>query len=77
MTQYEVLKMNEPVMEQVACGGVTATDIAHVKMYEDLLRLESEGHKKEWILAFLCEQYGVTRRNIYKIKARMKKEIRL
>lgn len=75
MTQYEVLKMSEPVMEQVACGGITATDIAHVEMYEELVRLEREGHKKEWILAYLGERFGVTRRNIYKIKARMKKEI--
>lgn len=75
MTQYDVLKLTREVCELIACGKLNACDIRHVEMYEEYMRLVSEGHKHEWIVSYICEQYNIKRRTLFYIRKRMTQDI--
>lgn len=75
MTNYEMFKVNESVFRAVVLNGVCVEDVQHVEMYEHFCRMEREGHKKTFIVAYLCEQYGVSETTLYRVANRMKKEL--
>lgn len=75
MTNYELLKVNESVCRAVVINGVCVEDVQHVEMYENFIRMEREGHKKTFIVAYLCEQYGVSEATIYRVASRMSRNV--
>lgn len=77
MKQYDVLKMAESILRLLVANGVDAKDVAYLEMYADLKRLESEGHKKTYIVHYLQEQYNVPMATIYRVEKRMDREIKM
>lgn len=71
MTNYEFLKQNREAFQQAIELGISVADVQYLDLYETYQRLLAEGHKKMYIQAYLCEQYGVTERTIQRIVARM------
>lgn len=77
MTVYELLVLNEDVLKMLSDNEVYLSDIAHIEMYKEYCRLEKEGHKKTYIVAYLCEQYGMIERKVYRILKKFEKDIKL
>ena len=75
MKQYDVLKVAESVLRMLSKNGVGVKDVEHLAMYEDLKRLEREGHKKTYIVHYLGEQYNTPPATIYRVEKRMEREM--
>jgi len=75
MTQYEILKANESLLRLLKENNVNTQDVLHLEAYEELRRLESEGHKKTFIVHYLSERFGIDVATLYRISARMKRII--
>lgn len=43
----------------------------YAPMYEDWERLKAEGHKKTWIIAYLCDSYDISRSTFHNIINKM------
>lgn len=56
-------------------NGIDAKDVRYLDLFRDYERLCAEGHKKTYILYYLSQQYDVDKVTIYRIAARMRKEI--
>ena len=76
MTQYEILTLCESTLRRMADNGIDAKDVRYLDLFRDYERLCKEGHKKTYILYYLSQQYDVDKVTIYRIAARMRKEIR-
>lgn len=75
MKQCDVLKMAESVLKMLIANDVDMNDVKYLRMYEDLKRLKSEGHKRMYIYSYLEEQYGVPMTTIYRVEKRMERDV--
>lgn len=75
MTQYEILTLCESTLRRMVDNGIDAKDVRYLDLFRDYERLCAEGHKKTYILYYLSQQYDVDKVTIYRIAARMRKEI--
>jgi len=75
MTNYEFLKTNRSALEVMLRNGIPAEDIRYIEAYENLERMEKEGHKKTFIVAYLCSQYEISEATLYRVANRMRKRM--
>lgn len=75
MTNYEFLKTNRSALDVMVRNGIAAEDIRYLEAYENLDRMEKEGHKKTFIVAYLCSQYDLSEATLYRVANRMRKRI--
>lgn len=75
MTNYEFLKTNRSALDVMVRNGIAAEDIRYLEAYENLERMEKEGHKKTFIVAYLCSQYELSEATLYRVANRMRKRI--
>lgn len=77
MRQYDILKSAVSLLRIMVENGVDERDVLHLDMYEDYRRLMKEGHKKMYIVRYLCEQYGIGEATIYRVANRMEKKLKI
>jgi hypothetical protein len=75
MTHYELLKSGESLLNTIRKNGVTADDVRYLEVFENLERMEREGHKKTFIVAYLCNQYDISEATPYRVANRMRRAI--
>mgnify|MGYP007115394623 FL=1 len=75
MTHYELLKSGESLLNIIRENGVTADDVRYLEVFENLERMEREGHKKTFIVAYLCSQYDISEATLYRVANRMRRAI--
>ena len=75
MTHYELLKSGESLLNIIRKNGVTADDVRYLEVFENLERMEREGHKKTFIVAYLCSQYDISEATLYRVANRMRRAI--
>lgn len=75
MTMYDLIRMNSFLLEVLVSNGGKAKDVQHLAMFREYLRMEKEGHKPMYIVAFLSDEYGVSESTVYRVVARFKKEL--
>ena len=75
MTHYQLLKTAETIFRTAHDNGVCVSDVRNLEVYEDLRRMEREGHKKTFIVAYLCNQYEINEATLYRIANRMARKI--
>jgi len=75
MTHYELLKSGESLLNTIRKNGVTVDDVRYLEVYENLERMEREGHKKTFIVAYLCNQYDISEATLYRVANRMRRAI--
>ena len=71
----DYLRLVETIADTMARNGIRPEDVRNIPLVEDYERLRSEGHKYEYILRYLCEQYDVKRTSLYQIVKRMQKDM--
>ena len=62
MTQYALIKTTDSMCRALADNNVNPCDVKYLEVYEQLERMEREGHKKTFIVAYLCNQYDIAKR---------------
>ena len=67
MTKYELVKLLQSVMDTLDKIGISVQDSRHIPMYEDWLRLKTEGHKYFYIIRYLSQQYEISETSAYRI----------
>ena len=60
-------KLLQGVMETLDKNGISFSDARHIPMYEDWLRLKTEGHKYIYIIHYLSQQYEMSETSVYRI----------
>ena len=75
MTQYELIKTTESMCRALADNNVNPCDVKYLEVYEQLERMEREGHKKTFIVAYLCSQYEMHEATLYRVANRMRKQV--
>lgn len=75
MTHYELLKSGESLLNTIRKNGVTVDDVRYLEVFENLERMEREGHKKTFIVAYLCNQYDISEATLYRVANRMRRTI--
>lgn len=75
MTHYELLKSGESLLNTIRKNGVTADDVRYLEVFENLERMEREGHKKTFIVAYLCNQYDISEATLYRVANRMRRAV--
>ena len=75
MTRYDLIKSSASLLKVCDDHGILPNEVHHLAVYDDWVRLNSEGHKKVWILAYLAQQYGISEATIKRIARRMRKKV--
>lgn len=77
MTTYELMKLNEPLIQAMQQCAVEVGDLRYLEMYKEYLQMVKEGHKKTYIVAFLSDEYGVGQRTLYRVIERFSSDVDL
>ena len=77
MTQYDALKLAESVLSTLQRNAINANDVQYLECYEELTRMEREGHKKTFIVAYLSERFNLNEATLYRIARRMERKIKI
>lgn len=71
MTTYEILKMNESLLQMMSKNGVSVNDVNNLAVYEEYIQMKEQGTKVRYIATFLADKYGITDRAVFKIVKRL------
>lgn len=71
MTQYELLRANESLLRTMIANGVIITDVLVLDMVREAEAMTRAGEKKNYIVEYLGEKYGYTRRSVFSILSRL------
>lgn len=67
MIVYESLKDNRDLLIRLARTGIAVEDVKHLELYEDFVRLRTDGLKTTYVVAHLCDQYEVSEATVWRI----------
>jgi hypothetical protein len=74
MKVAELVKINSGWMKMMSKLGIRLEDHEHIVIFEEFLRMEGDGEKKEYIYAMLAEKYGRSKRTLQRLIKRLKSE---
>jgi hypothetical protein len=74
MKVAELVKINSGWMKMMSKLGIRLEDHECIVIFEEFLRMEGDGEKKEYIYALLADKYGRSKRTLQRIIKRMKAE---
>lgn len=75
MTRFEYLQAHRETCEEMTLNGIMAADVLFLDLYCDYKRMRAEGHKYEWMMAWLSEQYGMSQTTIYRTIKRLDDDV--
>ena len=75
MTRYDLIKSAESLLKICDAEGIDPKEARYLAVFEDWQRLNREGHKKVWILAYLAQQYSISEATIKRIARKMRKKV--
>lgn len=71
MTTYEILKMNESLLQTMSKNGVNVNDVNNLAVYEEYIAMKKQGTKVRYIATYLADKFGITDRAVFKIVKRL------
>ncbi len=77
MNVYEYLKTGESILKVLAANKVDARYVRYLELFEEFKRLEAEGHKKEYIVYYLMQEYDVGRATVYRVISEMDRPMKV
>ncbi len=75
MTRYELLKLNQNVLQTMLENKISPTDVCKLEIYEKYKEMVAEGLKVTYIVTHLASLYGLKDRAIYTIIKRFESEL--
>lgn len=77
MTVYDLIKVYEGPMNVLNEANVNLTDVRYIELYQEFLRMKSEGHKLTYIVAFLMDEYSVGQATVYRVIDKFGKPVKV
>ena len=77
MTVYDLIKVYEGPMNVLNEANVSLTDVRYVDLYQEFLRMKSEGRKLTYIVAFLMDEYSVGQATVYRVIDKFGKPVKV
>ena len=77
MKAVDILNFASGIGATMVKNNVKPSDYSYVEMYSEYMRMRSEGHKYEYIVYYLSNQYNVSEASVYRIVKRLDKELDL
>lgn len=77
MTKYEFIKSVASVLAILAENNINVADYRYVQLFEDYQRLKSEGHKYDYIVYYLSNQYECGETTVWRIVKRLQESVKL
>lgn len=71
----DLLYLNERYFYLLNENGVRIEDVQYIDLFKDYERLTKDGLKQSYIVAHLSDEYNVPERTIYRVIARLSKQI--
>lgn len=76
MKQHELLRIASSMLKAFSDNGIDAGDVKYLPLYEEYIRLKTEGHKVGYIVCYLSEKYGCSEITVYRVVKRMEQELK-
>lgn len=77
MKVCEILFLNRELLKWLHDFGIESNDYKWVPLYQEYLKMKSEGDKVTYIVAVLSRKYNVCERKVYKIIQKMEKDCQI
>lgn len=77
MTVFDLIKVYQGPMNVLNEANVNLTDVRYIELYQEFLRMKSEGHKLTYIVAFLMDEYSVGQATVYRVIDKFGKPVKV
>ncbi|MBD9092115.1 MULTISPECIES: hypothetical protein [Bacteroides] len=77
MTVFDLIKVYEGPMNVLNDANVNLSDVRHIELFREYLRMKKEGHKLTYIVAFLVDEYSVGQATVYRIIDKFSKPVKV
>ena len=77
MKVVDILNFASGICATMVNNKINPSDYIYVEMYSEYMRMRSEGHKYEYIVYYLSNQYNVSEASVYRIVKRLDKDLDL
>lgn len=77
MTKYELIKAMRSTLRVLDENEIKGRDYRFVDMYEDWMRLKSEGHKYIYIIHYLAQQYELSESSVERTIRKFSEETKI
>ena len=77
MTVFDLIKVYEGPMNVLNEANINLTDVRYIDLYQEFLRMKSEGHKLTYIVAFLMDEYSVGQATVYRVIDKFGKPVKV
>lgn len=74
MKVADLIKFSCGMLKTLHDFGISVDDYRYLPLYEDYLLMQESGEKTTYIVAVLCQKYGLCERKIYKVLKHFKRE---
>ena len=75
MKVYELLDFNKELLFKIHKAGLKADDFKYVDLYNEFLRLKSNGEKITYIVCCLSDEYKISERLVYSVINKMQQDV--
>jgi len=75
MKTYELLQAYKAPLQMLQQHNIDVSDIKHLEMFKEFLRMEEEGHKRTYIVTYLSDVYEVGQRTVYRVINKFQNEV--
>lgn len=73
----DILTLAEGICERLDRNGIRPSDVRYIQMWRDWQRMKQEGHKWDWIVYWLSNEYGLSETSVWRTLKRLGKEVEL
>ena len=77
MTVFDLIKVYEGPINVLNDANVNLSDVRYIKLFNEYLRMQKEGHKLTYIVAFLVDEYSVGQATVYRIIEKFSKPVKV
>lgn len=77
MTTYELLRINESLLQTLSKNGVSVNDVNYLEVFDEFMKMKEQGMKVRYIALSLADKYGLSDRSIFKIVKRLSQQPQL
>lgn len=77
MTRYELLKLNQNVLQTMLENKISPTDVCKLEIYETYKDMVAQDIKVTYIVTHLADLYGLKERAIYTIIKRFESPLKM
>ena len=77
MTVFDLIKVYEGPMNVLNDANVNLSDVRHIELFREYLRMKKEGHKLTYIVAFLVDEYSVGQATVYRMIDKFSKPVKV